>query len=122
MFSLFYLLLRSHSSADILWILKYEYVMKLPWSVYIKNYLLGGTYMVYETFQTILTEKLSQRLGPDCRLLVQSVPKNNGITLDGLCISHKDSSVTPAIYLNNYFEQYQEGMSMEAIVEEIVFR
>lgn len=93
--------------------------MKLPQSVYIKYYLLGGTYMVYETFQTMLTQHLSQRLGPGCQLLVQPVPKNNGITLDGLCISQNGSSVTPAVYLNNYFEQYQDGMSMESIVEEI---
>lgn len=75
--------------------------------------------MVYETFQTVLTEKLTQRLGPDCRLLIQKIPKNNGVILDGLCIGKKGASIAPTVYLNSYFEQYQEGASIEQLVEEI---
>lgn len=76
--------------------------------------------MVYETFQTVLTETLTQRLGPDCRLLTQKVPKNNGVVLDGLCISKKGASIAPTVYLNSYFERYQEGASIEQLAEEIL--
>ncbi len=76
--------------------------------------------MVYETFQTVLTEKLTRSLDPDCRLLMQKVPKNNGVMLDGLCIGKKGASVAPTVYLNSYFERYQEGASLELLTEEIL--
>lgn len=75
--------------------------------------------MVYETFQTVLTEKLTQHLNPDCRILIQKIPKNNGVILDGLCIGQKGASIAPTVYLNSYFERYQEGASIEQIAEEI---
>lgn len=75
--------------------------------------------MVYETFQTKLTEKLTQLFGPDYLLLVQKIPKNNGVMQDGLCISRKNSPIAPAVYLNSYYELYQAGISIDEISEEI---
>lgn len=76
--------------------------------------------MVYETFQTVLTEKLTQSLAPGFRILLQKIPKNNGVILDGLCIGKKGASIAPTVYLNSYFERYQEGASIENLTEEIL--
>lgn len=75
--------------------------------------------MVYEMFQSKVTDALQSRLGKDYHLILQKVPKNNGILLDGLSIMRKDVGVSPTIYLNSYYERYQDGIPFHSIVEEI---
>lgn len=76
--------------------------------------------MVYEIFQTKITNSLQSHLGSDYALLLQKVPKNNGTLLDGLCITRKEQKVSPTIYLNSYYERYLEGIPFNSIVEEIL--
>lgn len=54
------------------------------------------------------------------QLLIRPVPKNNGILLDGLSIFSSDSQLAPTVYLNSYYEQYCQGMSMEEICIDIL--
>lgn len=70
-------------------------------------------------FQSKVTDALQSRLGKDYHLILQKVPKNNGILLDGLSIMRKDVGVSPTIYLNSYYERYQDGIPFHSIVEEI---
>ena len=53
---------------------------------------------------------------------IHKVIKNNGIELDGLTIRKKGEQVSPNIYLNSYFESYQMGKPIAAIMEEIVYQ
>ncbi len=76
--------------------------------------------MVYETFQKLILSELKKRLGGHFRILLQKVPKNNGTLLDGLCISPEDASIAPAVYLNSYYQRFQEGVPLEMLVEEIL--
>ncbi len=76
--------------------------------------------MVYETFQETITTKLRERLGDEYRLLLQKIPKNNGLTLNGLSISPRDQAVAPTVYLNQYYEQFQNGRPLDALADEIV--
>lgn len=76
--------------------------------------------MRYETFQTKVTDTLQEQLGEDYRLILQKVPKNNGTILDGLCIMRNTSRSSPTIYLNSYYEQYQEGIPFSSIIQEIL--
>ncbi|MCI9047150.1 MAG: hypothetical protein HFG71_07730 [Hungatella sp.] len=76
--------------------------------------------MVYETFQTKIANTLQSHLGADYQLIFQKVPKNNGILLDGLCIIQKDRKASPTIYLNNYYDRYQEGIPFHSIIKEIL--
>lgn len=80
----------------------------------------GGIHMVYEMFQTKVTDTLKAQLGEDYRLILQKVPKNNGTVLDGLCIMHKTAKSSPTIYLNSYYERYEEGISFHSIITEIL--
>lgn len=75
--------------------------------------------MVYELFLNTVKEQLEQALGEGYELFLRKVPKNNGIVLDGLCISKKGSSVAPAIYLNSCYSQYLSGRPVTDIVAEI---
>ena len=67
--------------------------------------------MVYETFLSSVTERLQHELGDKYQLTIRKIPKFNGITLDGLCILSDDAVLSPAIYLNSYFEQYDSRVS-----------
>ena len=44
--------------------------------------------MVYEVFQTAVSEELKNRLGDDYEIAIHKIPKNNGTLLDGLTIFH----------------------------------
>lgn len=76
--------------------------------------------MVYDAFLTQITEALQSRLGNDYRILLQKIPKNNGALLDGLCISKLSDRIAPTIYLRDYYEHFNDGTSMEQILDEIL--
>ena len=76
--------------------------------------------MVYEMFQTKVADSLRSQLGSDYKLTLLKVPKNNGMILDGLSITRKDLAASPTIYLNSYYERYQEGIPFNSIVSEIL--
>ena len=56
------------------------------------------------------------------RIDIHKITKNNGIVLDGLSIKQAGRNISPNIYLNSYFEEYQLGKPISVIMEEIVFR
>ncbi len=49
-----------------------------------------------------------------------SVEKNNNVTLRGVVIKEKDVNISPNIYLEHYFDKYENGMAMNAIIDAIV--
>lgn len=76
--------------------------------------------MVYETFLKTITGHLQTKLGDAYELTIQSLPKNNGVTLDGLTICGPGLDVAPTIYLNPYYDQYQQGMELHEILSDIL--
>lgn len=50
---------------------------------------------------------------------VHQVVKNNGVVLDGLSIRRKDARLSPNIYLNSFYETYEEGRDIEDILSDI---
>lgn len=76
--------------------------------------------MVYEVFVETIRQRLQQDFGPDYRLDIHSVPKNNGVELDGLSIFAPGARMAPTVYLNPYYEQFQqERMSLDEICADI---
>ena len=51
---------------------------------------------------------------------IDTVNKNNGHSLTGVIMSKKGQSVRPIIYLESYYDQFQNGENMEDLVESIV--
>ncbi len=76
--------------------------------------------MVYEMFQAKVADSLRSQLGSDYQLVLQKVPKNNGTILNGLSIMRKGAGVSPTIYLESYYERFQEGTSFNFIIQEIL--
>lgn len=76
--------------------------------------------MIYEAFLETVTNKLQEALGDAYQFTLRPLPKNNGVTLDGLTIQSPGSPVAPTIYLNPYYEQYQRGTDIHEIVLDIL--
>lgn len=76
--------------------------------------------MVYNAFLDTVKEQLQQLLGDSCQITIHTIPKNNGNILDGLSIRQSDSPMSPTVYLNSYYQQYLEGLTMSEIVQDIL--
>ena len=79
-----------------------------------------GTITTMEAFAGTIKTAMEVNYGEDYKVLVQEVNKNNGLVLTGISILKKDCNIAPTIYLNQVFEQYQEGRTMESICREII--
>lgn len=76
--------------------------------------------MVYETFLETVKHSLKERLGPEFTLVLQPITKNNGLILHGLCIGKAEERAAPTIYLNHFYESYQNGRPFHAILDDIM--
>lgn len=76
--------------------------------------------MTYETFKEQLRQHMQAGFPADAIVTIQSVIKNNNIQLDGLSIMEPNVNISPTIYLNHYYEEYQNGRSMDEIHAEIL--
>lgn len=55
----------------------------------------------------------------DASVTLQDVTKNNDQQLTGIMIKTEGSNIAPNIYLEGYYEQYQDGKDFEDIVRDI---
>ncbi len=75
--------------------------------------------MDYALFLQLVTKGLEQRLGEDYIVTLRSIPKNNGVTRDGISVCHKHDQVAPTIYLNDFYQEMKNGRPMEDIFDMI---
>lgn len=76
--------------------------------------------MDYQQFVTTLKEKVAFILGEKIDIQIHTALKNNGNERTGLTISEKHINLSPTIYLEEYFKHYQDGESIEDIIESIL--
>jgi hypothetical protein len=76
--------------------------------------------LAYEDFLFSVKQEAMAYLGEDYQIELKHVLKNNGVVLDGLLIRRYNQTVSPSIYLNQYYEQYNEGRDFLEILEEIL--
>ncbi len=79
------------------------------------------TKLNYEEFKGYVKDNILKKL-PDTyssfNVDIKTITKNNGLKLDGLYIyGHND--IVPLIYLNGYYEMYNDGTSLETIMSGI---
>ena len=78
--------------------------------------------MNYEEFKQEVTDKIRDFLPEkyaDAEVSIQTVVKNNDQKLDGLMIKQEDNNICPNIYLNQFFDQYENGRDMDDILATI---
>lgn len=77
--------------------------------------------MKYQDFLNYIKEQVAEVFEPDTAVYIESIKKNNGITMEGLVIRKPGLNISPTIYLNSYYHQYLEGISLKQIVQDILF-
>lgn len=60
--------------------------------------------------------KLVQNHLEHCDVRLEEVIKNNGVKLHGICIREQNSNIAPTIYLEEHYDSYQKGMTIDEIV------
>ena len=76
--------------------------------------------MEYKKFVCMVEEKLNLKLEGGMKASKYSVVKNNGMEKTGMILESDEYNIAPAIYLEEFFEQYQKGMSIDRIVNEVL--
>lgn len=76
--------------------------------------------MDYQLFVTTIKEKLAHSFGADMECYVHDTLKNNGLKRKGITISDKRANLYPTIYMEEFYRQYQDGFSIDCIVENIM--
>ncbi len=76
--------------------------------------------MNYENFLQCMQERIQKQVHDGCTVTLNHVIKNNGCELDGLVIMEKGRNVAPTIYLNAFYEAYENGMYIEDIIHKIL--
>lgn len=74
--------------------------------------------MKFQEFIKAVKEEVAKRTGR--AVVVHPVIKNNDTVYHGLVIMEPVLNVSPTIYLDTYFHEYMDGVSMEDIIEDIV--
>lgn len=76
--------------------------------------------MNYQQFITIVKNKVAQQLNEDISLQVHTALKNNSKERVGLTITDKRINISPTIYLEEYYKQFEDGMPISHIVDSII--
>lgn len=77
--------------------------------------------MTFDEFKQEIADNIKEYLPDkyaDSMVQINAVQKNNE-TLDALSVSSPDSNVSPTIYLNSFYEDYQNGRDMDDILDSI---
>ena len=75
--------------------------------------------MKIHTFIYHVLQKMQEEMGDSIKVSLQDITKNNGVVLTGLTIAQKGVNISPTIYLEDFYDAFQNGKSMEEIMEEI---
>lgn len=77
--------------------------------------------MYFEEFVQEVSETIADYLF-ECDIedvCIERIVKNNGVELTGLVIKERGNTIYPNIYLESYFELYNNGYSMDKIVRQL---
>ena len=55
------------------------------------------------------------KLGEDTEVTISGLAKNNRQYVDSMCLLPRGANISPAIYMEQYYEQYQKGCSIEEL-------
>jgi hypothetical protein len=77
--------------------------------------------MNLKAFEELVKENVSIRLGSRYEVTINKITKNNDTILSGLTIRQGDLNISPTIYLNEYYEGYENGRyTLYSIVNHII--
>lgn len=75
--------------------------------------------MNYEEFIGYIRDCMANAVGENQTVAINKVLKNNDVELDALTVSSSETNVSPTIYLNSYYKEYENGREAGEIAAEI---
>lgn len=78
------------------------------------------TNFTLEDFVTIVKEAVQEYFGETEKVSLNHVMKNNGVELVGISVMEMNKNISPTIYLNSFYEEYQEGRKIGEIVDQVI--
>lgn len=76
--------------------------------------------MDYREFLCEVKEQIQMEMGTGYEVAIRKVTKNNGVMLDGLSVNRKAENLAPVVYLNSYYEQLGNHMTLSEIIDDIL--
>ncbi|MBP7348002.1 MAG: hypothetical protein KA965_04915 [Butyrivibrio sp.] len=76
--------------------------------------------MTFMEFSNQIVENLLAYAGEDNQISIREITKNNGIVLHGLLWEREKNNCSPTIYLEGFYQKYQNGMEMTNIMMELI--
>lgn len=76
--------------------------------------------MNYSQFIIKMKEVLQKKLGEEAKVEAISVPKNNGVIMQGIAIRKTGEKIVPTIYMERFYVDYLEGRDPEDILEDVL--
>ncbi len=75
--------------------------------------------MNYEEFIEYVRTYLTSRFDADTTVLIHRVLKNNNTQLDGISVLKKDQTISPTLYLNDFYQEYLYGTPIEDLLDDL---
>lgn len=79
-----------------------------------------GGLMTYQEFKQYIMQHVARELGSSATISIQDIVKNNNTHLDGLTVFRPGQNLSPTVYLNYYFNQYQKGQPLSDVLSSIL--
>ena len=76
--------------------------------------------MEIKEFGRIMAREVKDALGEEYEVKCNEIIKNNGVVRSALVIRKEDEFVSPTIYLDSFFEKYNDGVMVMSLVSELV--
>ena len=78
--------------------------------------------MNYEEFIEYVKNAVDEACAGEHKVQIRKVVKNNGCEYRAVMIIREDEHAVPTIYLEEFYDKYQMGVSLDVIVSEIIDR
>lgn len=75
--------------------------------------------MELNEFTKKVCDAMKKKFGEECRIELQEVTKNNGVVLHGLLIISEEKNMIPTIYLDSFWEAYENGVTFAEIISRL---
>ena len=77
--------------------------------------------MNYQQFINEVEQEMKGSVAGKIEISIQDTLKNNGVRRKGLLLQEKGQSMSPTIYLEEYYQQYRTGDKLEDITEALSY-
>lgn len=78
-----------------------------------------GRRMDYQTFITAMHDRMKAQMKSGGKVEVYRTVKNNGMVRTGLIFTQTGVNISPTIYLEEFYEQYLQGVSIDILTQKL---